>query len=101
MLTGTNINIVDESQAQHLMTNTLHQASSFPVGLNSYTQNQIGTMSSRRVEKRVQKEDPLGNKLWKSNGQPQMTTIYVDEPVQSAQVQFTQAPQPAPPLSES
>ena len=100
MLTGTNINMADESQAQQLMTSAIHQASSFPVGLNAYTQNQNGTMSSRKVEKRVQKEDPLGNNLLKANGEPQMTTIFVDEPVQNAQVQFTQAPQPAPPLSD-
>ena len=58
------------NENQQLITNTIHQASSFPVGSNAYTQNQYGTMSSRKVEKRVQKEDPLGNKLWKANGQP-------------------------------
>ena len=55
MLTGTNINMADENQAQQLITNTIHQASSFPVGSNAYTQNQYGTMSSRKVEKKSRK----------------------------------------------
>ena len=57
-------------------------------------------MSSRTVEKVVQKEDPLGNKLWRSDGQPQMTTIMVEEPLPSAQSQFTQSPQQTPPVPD-
>ena len=76
MLTGTNINMADENQT-HLIINTIHQASSFHVGSNAYTQNQYGTMSSRKVKKRVQKEDPLGNKLWKADGKLQMNLCKV------------------------
>ena len=47
----------------------------------------------------MQKEDPLGNKLWEADGTPQWTTIFVDKPVQGANVTFTQAPQPDPPIA--
>ena len=36
--------------------------------------------NSRKIEKRVQKTDLLGNKLWKSDGTPQWTSILVDKP---------------------
>ena len=49
--------------------------------------------TSRKVEKRVQEEDPLGNKLWKPNGKPKMVTIWVNEPVHNANVSYTQTPQ--------
>ena len=51
--------MADDSQTQNLLTNTMHQATSFPVGLSSYAQNQTGTMSSRRVEKKSSEGRPL------------------------------------------
>ena len=93
---------VTKNQAHQLISNVTHQASSFPVASNTQntqnTQNQHGIVSSRKVEKTIQKRDPLGNKLWKANGKPQLTTILVDEDVQGAQVSFTQSDQPNPPL---
>ena len=67
---------------QELISDTIHQASAFTIGSNTYTQNQHNNMArtSRKIEKRVQKEDPLGNKLWKSDGTPQWTSILVDKP---------------------
>ena len=56
-MTGTNINMANENQ--QLITNTIHQASSFPVGSNAYTQNQYGTMSSRKVEKKSPERGPF------------------------------------------
>ena len=92
LITGTNINLTDQNQANRLISNGTHQATSFPVAYNNqHTLNPHGMMSSRKVEKRVQKRDPLGNPLWKSDGKPQLTTILVDEDVQSAQVSFTQS----------
>ena len=50
----------------HCNTHTLHEAISFPRGFNTQpnpTQHNNVPGNSRKVEKRVQKTDPLGNKL--------------------------------------
>lgn len=71
LITGTNINLTDQNQANRLISNGTHQTTSFPVAYNNqHTLNPHGMMSSRKVEKRVQKRDPLGNPLWKSDGKP-------------------------------
>ena len=86
--------------ASHCNTYTIHQAISFPRGFNTYPQTQHNNVprNSRKIEKRVQKEDPLGNKLWKSDGTPQWTSISVDQPVHNANVTYTQTPQSEPPI---
>ena len=57
--TGTNINLTDQNQDHQLISNVTHQASSFPVASNTQniqnTQNQHGIVSSRKVEKKIQK----------------------------------------------
>ena len=49
--------------------------------------------TTKRVEKTVHEEDPLGNKLYKPNGKPKMVTICVNEPMHNANVSYTQTPQ--------
>ena len=51
ILTGSNINMSENNQVA--MSNTIHQASSFPVGSNAYTQNQYNNMvpTTRKIEK--------------------------------------------------
>ena len=92
ILTGSNIDMSANNQLA--MSDTIHQASSFPVGSNTYTPNQYNNMTSvtKRVEKTVHEEDPLGNKLYKPNGKPKMITICVNEPVNNANVALTQTP---------
>ena len=63
-----------------------YQEISFPDGwFNTYPQTQPNPTQHvpgkfRKVRKRVQKEDLLGNKLWKADGTPQWTSILVDKP---------------------
>ena len=86
----------DDTQTQTLIKATnhsIHTTSALPVGSDSDTQPPNSSLLTRKIPKQVQKEDPLGNKLWLSNGDPQMTTVYVEEPVQTAKVQYTQVPQ--------
>ena len=70
ILTGSNINMAESNQ--ELISNTINQASSFPIGSNTYSQTQHNTIpgTSKKIEKIIQKEDPLGNKLWRSDGTP-------------------------------
>ena len=87
LLTGTNINMADDTQTQTLIKATNHSiqtASALPVGLDSYIQPPNSSLLTRKIPKQAQKEDPLGNELWLSNEDPQMTTVYVEEPVQTA-----------------
>ena len=96
LLTGTNINMADDTQTQSVIKATSHSlqtASAFPVRSDSYAQPPNSSQLTMKVPMQVQKEDPLGNKLWLANGDPQMTTVYVEEPVQTATVQYTQVPQ--------
>ena len=51
--------MADETQTQ-MFSNTINNASLFPVSSGAPAQNPYGNMSSRTVEKVVQKEDPLG-----------------------------------------
>ena len=70
------------------MASHCHQYISFPRGwFNTYPQTQPNTTqhnnvpgNSRKVRKRVQKTDLLGNTLWKSDGTPKWTSILVDKP---------------------
>ena len=74
--------------ASHCNTYTSHQDISFPRGwFNTYPQTQPNPTQHnnvpgifRKVRKRVQKTDLLGNTLWKSDGTPQWTSILVDKP---------------------
>merc|ERR1711873_363826 len=97
-VTGTNIDMADENKTQ-LISHSYTNATSLPIRSALPAQNSTNNMSSRMVEKVVQKEDPLGNKLWRSDGKPQMTTIMVEESVPSAQTHFTQVPQITPPTN--
>ena len=66
----------------HCNTHTIHEAISFPRGFNTHPQTQHNNVpgNSRKVRKRVQKTDLLGNTLWKSDGTPKWTSILVDKP---------------------
>ena len=66
----------------HCNTYTIHQDISFPRGFNTYPQTQHNNVprNSRKIEKRVQKTDLLGNTLWNSDGTPKWTSILVDKP---------------------
>ena len=69
-MTGTNINIADDTQTQTLIIATNHSiqtASALPVGSDSYTQPPNSSLLTRKIPKQIQKKDPLGNKLWLSN----------------------------------
>ena len=96
LLTGTNINMADETQTQQVIKGnnySIQTATAFPVGSASYTQPIANNSQFTKTPKQVQKEYPLGNKLWLSNGDPEMTTVYIEEPVQTARVQYAQVPQ--------
>ena len=83
-----------------MLSQSHNNVTSLPVSSTSPVQNPYHNMSSKMVEKVVQKEDPLGNKLWRSDGKPQMTTIMVEESLPSAQSHFTQSPQVTPPVTD-
>ena len=84
--------------ASHCNTYTSHQDISFPRGwFNTYPQTQPNPTQHnnvpgkfRKVRKRVQKTDLLGNTLWNCDGTPQWTSILVDKP----------EPPPADPLQQ-
>ena len=54
LVTGTNINMADENQTQ-MFSSSINNVTSLPVRSTSPAQNQYHNMSSRLVEKVVQK----------------------------------------------
>ena len=77
-----------------------YQEISFPRGwFNTYPQTQPNPAqhipeNTRKIRKRVQQTDLLGNPLWKSDGTPKWTTCFVDPPSRPTHPE----PPPADPL---
>ena len=70
LLTGTNINMADDTQTQTLIKATNHSiqtASGLSMGSDSHTQPPNSSLLTRKIPKQVQEEDPLGNKIGLSN----------------------------------